>query len=162
MVALGVLQLEAVGPTGSSESVIDEGSDTTLVREGLANSLSLDGRYRDLTEAGVGGAQVRNASRRVKLQLRSADGELVTIEGSTLPTVTRPVGTIDWSRIKGNWTHLADLPLKASGGRIDILLGLDQAHLMMTLETRNGRDDKPMTSRTRTRVPGRCDTTIRR
>ena len=151
-VALGVVQLEAVGPDGASARVnvmFDEGSDTTLVREGMAQQLKLMGREHALSVDGVGGARVRYASRRVSLQLRDANGELIPIEGSTLPSVTKPVPVTEWDQIKGRWAHLATLPLEKSGGRIDILLGLDQAHLMTALETRTGRDDEPIASRTR-------------
>ena len=41
------------------------------------------------------------------------------------------------------------MPARKSGGKIDVLLGLDHSHLIAVLESRVGRDDEPFASRTR-------------
>lgn len=150
-VALGVIQLEAVSADGSitpTNIMLDEGSDTTLIREGLARRLKLSGRDHTLDVEGVGGARSRFNSRRVQLQLRASDGSIVNLEGSTMPVVTRPVPVVDWERLKQRWRHLSDLPLRSSGGQVDVLIGLDQAHLMAVVEARVGGRDEPIASKT--------------
>lgn len=52
--------------------------------------------------------------------------------------VTNPAPTIDWFRGKLNWKHLVDLPVGEVGGTIDLLIGMDFAHLLMVQESRQG------------------------
>lgn len=89
------------------------------------------------------------SSRRVAVQPETEFGELLTLEGSTLPIVARPAHTIDWEAMLERWSHLADLPLKSSGGQVDILLGMDNAHLMIPTEIRHGSPHQPIAFRTR-------------
>jgi len=76
-------------------------------------------------------------------------GEEIIIKGSTAVKVTNPVLFVDWHNIKKRWRHFEDLPLRSGGGRIDILLVLDYAHLAAALETRVGAPFEPVASRTR-------------
>ena len=51
---------------------------------------------------------------------------------------------------KNRWVHLAGLPLTESGGRGDILLGLDHANLMLAKQYREGRNpEEPSGIKTR-------------
>lgn len=75
-------------------------------------------------------------------------GEILTIGGVTLPTATKPVPVIPWEKLKTRWPHLSDLPLKKCGGRVDVFLGLDHAHIMV-LATHNGKVDPPFASHTK-------------
>ena len=151
-VALGVVQLDAISEDGVVITVnvlLDEGSDTTLIREDVSKRLKLNGPPRTLDVDVVGGLSSSALSRRVRVQLRPSTGEHLLVEASTMPIVTKPVPVVDWHQLRSRWRHLADLPLKRSGGQIDILLGLDYAHLMAVLEARNGEDDQPIATRTR-------------
>ena len=47
--------------------------------------------------------------------------------GLTLPTVTKLIPVIDWTKFKLQWP---DLPKGTSAGQVDILLGLNYGHLM--------------------------------
>ncbi|XP_045028849.1 uncharacterized protein LOC123471498 [Daphnia magna] len=66
-----------------------------------------------------------------------------------MPTVASPVPLVGWNTLKKRWRHLADLPVKSNGGRVDILLGIDQAHLTTATESRIGRENEPTAIRTR-------------
>lgn len=151
-VALGVIQVNAVAENGKTVSInilIDEGSDSTLIREDLARKLDLNGSEQILKIDGVGDSSRSYSSKRVKLSLKLDDGEIVAIEGSTLPQVTKPMPVTDWTTLRARWSHLADLPLKRSGGKVDVLLGLDYAYLMAVLESRVGSAGEPIASKTR-------------
>lgn len=152
-VALGVVQVEAIGPNGDVVPInvmLDEGSDATLIRAGLTKRLGIKGTPRTLDIGGVGGIQTRvPQSSLVKLQIKTGDGECLAISGSTMPTVTKPVSLVDWNQLKTQWDHLADLPLRPSGGQVDVLLGLDHGELMMVTDSRGGREGEPFASRTR-------------
>ena len=151
-VALGVVSLDAVDEDGAVLTVnvlLDEGSDTTLIREDVAKKLKLTGAPRTLDVDAVGGLSSSVTSRKVRVKLRSVSGDNIFVEASTMPMVTKPVPVVDWNQLRSRWRHLADLPLQRSGGQIDILLGLDYAHLIAVREARSGGNDEPIATRTR-------------
>ncbi|KAI9557306.1 hypothetical protein GHT06_017134 [Daphnia sinensis] len=89
-------------------------------------------------------------SEEVTLQLRTAFGSMVTLRGSTLKTVTQPVPVYNWEQLRHQWTHLHDLPpLRSSGGRIGILIGLNYTTLITPTDYRLGADDEPAAIKTR-------------
>ncbi|KAI9553611.1 hypothetical protein GHT06_021533 [Daphnia sinensis] len=106
--------------------------DSTLFREGFIRKLRLDGTPHTLSVDGAGGVRSKYASR-----------QEVTLNGSTLPTVASPAPVLEWSTLRQRWKHLRDLPLQSSGGRVDILLGSDQAHFTTALESRIGKEFEP-------------------
>lgn len=71
-----------------------------------------------------------------------------TVKGSSIPVVAKPIPFIDWRHLKRKWTHLSDLPLKQTGGQVDILLGSDYAHLLAVTECRLGKEFEPVASKT--------------
>ena len=67
-----------------------------------------------------------------------------------MPSIAKPVGIVDWKKLKGHWAHLTDLPpIRVCSGRIDILIGLDHAALITPIESRFGRNDELTASKTR-------------
>ena len=150
-VALGVIWTEAYATDGTVIPVsvmIDEGSDTTLFREDFLCRLKITGKKQKLDLVGVTGAE-RYDSQRADVRFRLPDGEETIIAGLTIPQVARPTPIVNWDELKKRWPHLADVPVMKSGGKIDVLLGLDHSHLIAVLESRVGRDDEPFASRTR-------------
>ena len=150
-VALGVIWTEAYTADGEIIPVsvmVDEGSNTTLFRNDFLQRLKLTGKKLTLDLVGVTGAE-RYKSQQAHVRFRLPDGEETVIAGLTIPQVARPTPIIDWNKLKKRWPHLADVPVKKSGGKIDVLLGLDHSHLVAVLETRVGGDDEPFASRTR-------------
>lgn len=85
----------------------------------------------------------------VKFRIKTAAGEFVTLTGSTMPTVTKPMPVVDRHHLKIRWPHLSDRPLKSSGGKLGVLLGLEHGELMIVLESRGGCHAEPYASRTR-------------
>ena len=152
-VALGVIQLDALNKDGVLVPVnvmLDEGSDSTLVREGFVRRLGLQGVDQVLAVDGTGGVRTHvSTSHRVVLKLQTSSGERIEICGSTMPMVTKPVPLTDWAKLQARWKHLAGLPLRVSGGQVDILLGLDHAQLSAVIETRIGEENEPVAIRTR-------------
>jgi hypothetical protein len=128
--------------------MIDEGSDTTLFREDFLRRLKITGKKQKLDLVGVTGAE-RYDSQRADVRFRLPDGEETIIAGLTIPQVARPTPIVNWDELKQRWPHLADVPVMKSGGKIDVLLGLDHSYLIAVLESRVGGDDEPFASRTR-------------
>jgi hypothetical protein len=72
--------------------LMDDGSDSTLIREGLTRRLRLTGQRQTLFVGGVGEeSSVHENSEYLELQLRTSAGETVSIQGSTIPSITKPV-----------------------------------------------------------------------
>jgi len=65
--------------------------------------------------------------------LESVDGNVDTkIVAQSSEKICGGMKAVDWDRIKGNWNHLQDIPFPklANRGKIDVLLGTDNYHLM--------------------------------
>jgi hypothetical protein len=60
-----------------------------------------------------------------------------------------PTPVIDWSKLKNRWPHLDDVPVQESGGKTDVLVGLDHSNLLAVLESRVGGERETFASRTR-------------
>ena len=153
-IAFKMLRLDALDADGEMVPVnilMDDGSDSTLIREGLTRRLRLTGQRQTLFVGGVGEeSSVHVNSEYLELQLRTSAGETVSIQGSTIPSITKPVPVMEWEKLRGRWSHMEDLPpLRDCGGRVDILIGLDHAALITASESRFGRDDEPTASKTR-------------
>lgn len=55
--------------------------------------------------------------------------------------VASPTPVTDWRKEKAHWPHLTSLPLGETGGGVDILVGLDHAHLVAVIESRVGAEN---------------------
>jgi hypothetical protein len=131
--------------------LINEGRDSTLFCTALVRRLQLAVQKQTLIVEGVGGESTTHRnSEYLEMKLKTALGELVSIHGSTMPSITKPIGIVDWEKFRGRWAHLIDLPpIRVCGKRIDILIGLDHAALITPTESRFGRNDEPTASKTR-------------
>ena len=130
IVALGVLRgcvRDAGGNSVGANIFFDEGSDTTLVREGFVRKIGAKGVQQTLNLHGVAGSLNQVQSERITLQLETPAGEQVEIVAMSVRKVCDPIPMFWWGQLKSKWAHLSNLPLKDSGGVVEILLGLDHA-----------------------------------
>lgn len=152
-VDLGMMRLEVTSTDGRHSvrvnAFVDEGSDSTLMVSSCASVLGLQGDSQILEVDGVGGEVRQHTSKRVQFVLRSESGESFTMEASTMKKVANPAPVVDWSEKKLTWPHLADLPVGEVGGSVDLLIGMDYAHLLVVQESRGGKAGEPIASRTR-------------
>ncbi|XP_045024961.1 uncharacterized protein LOC123469747 [Daphnia magna] len=152
-VAMGMMRLRVFSADNGAvwaNVLIDEGSDSTLMRQSFASANKISGVHQILTVEGAGGVVKRYRSQRVNFQIDTVYGEKLDLSCSTLPTTvasTTPV--TDWGNLKNRWSHLADLPVGETGGRVDILIGNDYSHLIVALESRVGDDYEPTAIRSR-------------
>jgi len=56
---------------------------------------------------------------------------------------------IRWDILKHHYEQLKISPLLESGGRIDLMIGLDLTHLLCPSDSREGEVDEPCTWKTR-------------
>ena len=138
---------------------------TTLVRTENAESeevilnVLLNG-VSDITHLGLKGVSEKVAvttagggrmivSKRVRVVVTSPEGERIALQSWTVPKVCDPQPRMDWNREKFKWKHLADLPLKATGGRINLLLESDYVDAIKAREVRIGKEFEPVAAKTR-------------
>lgn len=137
-VAMEMMRLRIQGADGqwiTANVLVDEGSDSTLMRKGFTSLLKLRGAYHILTVIGAGNVINHYPSQRISFGMRDSDGSIVTIICSTLPTVASDIPVTDWPVLKKRWNHLADLPVTMTGGKVDILIGTDLHPLVTASET---------------------------
>ena len=68
-----------------------------------------------------------------KIGVESVDGRVdAKIVGESSEKNCGGMKAVDWVGIKSNWQHLQDIPFPklANWGKIDVLLGADNYHLM--------------------------------
>lgn len=129
---------------------IDVGRDLTLMWQGFTSANRITGVHQILAVEGAGGVVKSFRSQRVSFQIDTGYGEKLNLSCSTLPnTVASTNPVTDWEVLKKRWSHLADLPVGETGGRVDILIGNDYSHLIMALESRVGNDYEPTAIRSR-------------
>ena len=131
--------------------MLDLGSTCSLIEYRIADELGLDGPQERIT---LNGIQQRNSilSRKVSLSVsplsnhaeRWSVDHARTVEKLNLPNVT-----VDMSKERKRWPHLADLDLPSTkGSEVTVLLGADVFDLIVPLEIRTGPKDTPRAVRT--------------
>ncbi|KZS03657.1 Uncharacterized protein APZ42_033565, partial [Daphnia magna] len=111
-------------------------------------ALKLRGPRQILAVDGSGGIINRYPSTRVQFRVRAVNGNIFSLEGSTMKTVASPTPITDWNKEKYHWSHLKNLPLGETGGKVDVLIGLDYAHLLAVRDSRVGEEKEPIASKT--------------
>ena len=129
--------------------LLDGGSDVTLLRETLVKSLGLNGVSEEITVATATGGKKTIPSMKVQLEQINNEGEKFPVTAWTVPKVCDPIPKNDWGDGKLKWTHLEDLPLQSSGGRIDLLQGTDHIDLIVAREARICQEFELCAARTR-------------
>ena len=126
----------------------DEGSNITVIREGLLRQLGLKGTSQSMALDVAGGGIQQVIPQSTRLEIRTSEGRQFTFNAMSLPKVCNPVPRINWPAIQHRWTHLRDLPLTETGGRIDLFVGLDLAWMLVPSETRKCAPEEPCGWRT--------------
>jgi hypothetical protein len=88
-VAMGMMRLKilnADGDTVWANAFIDEGSDSTLMRQGFVSANKIFGVSQILTVEGAGGVVMKYRSQRVNFKINTDAGETLSVCGSTLPS----------------------------------------------------------------------------
>ena len=113
--------------------LLDEGSDTTYVNEDVVEELGVKGEKELITVNVANDQEVRFPSMTFVIGLESVDGSVdAKIVAQSSEKICDGMKAVDWVRLKGNWNHLQDIPFPklANRGKIDVLPGTDNYHLM--------------------------------
>lgn len=127
-------------------ALIDQGSEITMMSEGLAQRLQLPRTHSSMAIFGVGGHQTSKAKGRVNLDISARKVEdSIKVTAVILPTLTTYVHSC--SRPYLVWRHLQGLQLAdPSPGRktpVEVLLGADVYPAILNYGVRKGDSNEP-------------------
>ena len=116
---------------------LNEGSDTTYVNEDVIEELGVKGEKELITVNVANDQEVSFPSMKSDKGLESVDGRVDTkINAQSSEKICGGMKATYRVRIKDNWKHLQDIlfPKLANPGKIDVLLGTDNYHLMYAMK----------------------------
>ena len=131
--------------------MLDTGASVNLIRRDIAHGIVAEEVPFQMTVAGEH-TLAPTLEKKIEFKLRSLDGNYTspTFEGKTAEDVTS-VKEVDFDHKK--FPHLAKVPFTekhpASGGEIDVLLGLEVVNELDLLERVSGGPKEPIAKRTR-------------
>jgi hypothetical protein len=109
-VVMGMMRLKILDVDRNTVFVnafIDEGSDSTLLRQEFANTDKIFGIRQILKVEGACGVVTQYRSHGIKFQIRTNCNETLNLTGSTPPTtVVSATPVTDWVVLKQRWSHI--------------------------------------------------------
>jgi hypothetical protein len=129
---------------------LDDGSDSTYVREDIVTALGLKIQESELTISTITGTE-KIPSGLVGLTIESLDGGIRRRIGArSLKSMCEGMPIIDWCKRKKEWKHLEGIYFPRTPGHstIDILIGADHPELTLSCEERVGNPGDPVARRT--------------
>ena len=132
-------------------ALLDDASTSTFINADVAAELGLQGKC-EKTEVNVINGQVEVfETTPVEFGLESLDRQVDTmIAATTIKQVTGDLQVIDWNVFAKKWPHLVDIEFPKFGKRtkIDLLIGVDQVDLHLSLRDICGKPGEPIARRT--------------
>ncbi|XP_011687025.1 PREDICTED: uncharacterized protein LOC105449468 [Wasmannia auropunctata] len=139
------------GVEHTARALIDQGSESSLVSESLAQRLRLARAPSSVAVFGVGGVQTGLTRGLVNLRISPlAGGETMTVPALVFPRLTLYDSAIQADR--GAWTHLSGLELAdpefLTADAVDLLLGADVYAAILQPGLVKGGPQEPMAQKT--------------
>ena len=132
-----VLPVVMFGKNGNQRvmALRDSGCNTTLIDEGLAQSLGLRGKEIDLEIQGVN-AQKAFTSQHIKkchvARVGKEEVKYVLRDLKSIPGLNGPDQKLKWSTIKHEYPHLKDLDLRdTDAGPVQLIIGTNNSDLIL-------------------------------
>ena len=153
-VVLRTVPVWLIGSEGQSIQVnafLDDGSDSTYVRDDIVTALGLKTDERTLRLTTLTESCISLKSKKVSLTIKSLSGETQsTVEAWTLNEMCQGLSIPDWNQHKVKWEHLKNIPFPKAPGRktIDILIGSDHPELTLALTECYGPIGAPVARKT--------------
>ncbi|XP_062714355.1 uncharacterized protein LOC134291087 [Aedes albopictus] len=141
------------GKSVRTYAFLDDGSSSTLIEEGIAAELGINGPTDTLWLSWTGNvSREERGSKRVSIMI-SGRGMETRFQLNNVRTVQKldlPHQTLQYDALKDAYPHLRGLPVasysKATPG---IIIGMEHARLLATLKIREGNADDPVAAKTR-------------
>ena len=133
----------------NATAFLDGGSDTSYIKQDLADALGITSETEPLQIATLGGEIQTMKTKHADIMISDKDdGPLHKLHVCTLPVVCEELQVIQWTAEKGEWDHLRDIPFKENGSTVDLLIGSDHPELHAVLERRSAGTGCPVAART--------------
>jgi len=125
--------------------LLDEGSDTTYVKEDVVQELGLKGWKEKVTINVTNHQKVDLMSVTMEIGLESLDGRVDTIiVAKASNSICGGMKPTNWLQIRDQWKHLRDTPQKrGKSSKICVLIGLDYYNLLFPMKGVCGGDSDP-------------------
>ncbi|XP_065088777.1 uncharacterized protein LOC135710193 [Ochlerotatus camptorhynchus] len=134
-----------------SYAFLDPGSSLTLLDEGIAEELQLEGVPDPLRIKWTQNvSREEKGSKRVKLSIMGKSGEEFTLTNvRTAAHLHLPVQTVNYSNLQKDFPYLKNLPISDyKNAQPKLLIGLNHSHLLYPIEKRVMGKNKPIAIRT--------------
>ncbi|PFX14814.1 hypothetical protein AWC38_SpisGene21000 [Stylophora pistillata] len=153
-VVLRTVPVWLIGSEGQRVQVnafLDDGSDSTYVRDDIATALDLKAKAQTPTLTTLTDSCIPLTGKTVSLTIKSIDGEAQAIvEAWTLNEMCQDLSIPDWNEHKIKWEHLKNIPFPKAPGRktIDTLIESDHPELTLALRECYGPIGTPVARKT--------------
>ena len=153
-VVLRTVPVWLIGSEGQSIQVntfLDDGSDSTYVRDDIVTALGLQTDEQTLRLVTLTDSCIPLQSKKVSLTIKSLNGETQsTVEAWTLNEMCQGLSIPDWNQHEVKWDYLKNIPFPKALVRktIDILIGSDHPELMLALTECYGPIGAPVARKT--------------
>ncbi|XP_058458201.1 uncharacterized protein LOC131434928 [Malaya genurostris] len=132
---------------------LDDGSSCTLLEEGIAAQLGIEGEPDHLWLSWTGKvSRHEKTSRRLSIKI-SGDEHKEMFQLANVRTVRElglPSQTLDYSELSDRFPHLQGLPVASYiDAKPGMIIGLEHVRLLTSLKTREGCSSEPVASKTR-------------
>ncbi|XP_035773911.1 uncharacterized protein LOC118456893 [Anopheles albimanus] len=140
------------GNSVSTHAFLDVGSSLTLIDDDIARQLELTGQTVPLKLCWTQDvSSEQDESVQVRLKIRGASKQTYRMNDvRTIKKLNLPVQALNFHELSETYPYLKGLPIQSHGKiRPTILIGLNNNHLLNTIESRAGRPGEPIASRTK-------------
>ena len=128
-------------------ALLYEGSSRSYLNSDVAAELGLEWRPHELTVKVLNDNQEKLTSSVVEFMINSLDGKVSKPASAyTTERVTGHMQVVDWSLYKSKWKHLKGIKFPQERHRpiVDLLIGVDQADFLYSLEDVRGKPGEPI------------------
>ncbi|XP_058828010.1 uncharacterized protein LOC131687931 [Topomyia yanbarensis] len=132
---------------------LDDGSSCTLLEEGIAAQLGIEGEPDNLWLSWTGKiSRHEKTSKRMSVKI-SGNGHRETFQLANVRTVRElglPSQTLDYTELSNTFPHLQGLPVASyTDAKPGMVIGLEHVRLLTSLKTREGSSNEPVAAKTR-------------
>ena len=128
-------------------ALLDDASTKSYIIADVAAELCLQGRTKKMTVNVLNGQVETFETKPINVELVSITGDISTmVSACIVDRVTGNMLVVEWNRLKQQWSHLRniDFPTSATRPIVNIMLGLDCADLLYTIQEVRGKPGEPM------------------
>ncbi|XP_053686569.1 uncharacterized protein LOC128736113 [Sabethes cyaneus] len=131
---------------------LDDGSSSTLLEEGIAAQLGIEGTPDDLLLSWTGKiSRHEKTSRRLSVKISGSSEKIFQLGNvRTVRDLGLPSQTMNYAELSNNFPHLQGLPVASyASAKPGMIVGLEHVHLLTSLKTREGLSNEPVATKTR-------------